>query len=360
MDRQSTPREALRDIDVMSLRTSDPTSHDMATPVAAPAADTCGEVLEFPAPRRRAPRPCGPSDPLLILVYHDLDRQFDALQAALPQINGEDGVAGVHRARNATRRLRVTLKVFRDLLPDPPMRRLRSELSWLADMLGQVRDLDVHRTRLEQSLARVPAITASDIEPYLRYLEREHSAKSHALADVLAGERFARLSADFAAFLDREPSRAALRRSLGFSARDGAAEYAVRALRKLRRAGRQIGRRSSPEELHRFRIRCKRLRYQFESFEPVCEDCLRRPLKQLKRLQDSLGAHHDAVVATERLRTFTASLGMSDVSSGCRQALRDLIELETADAAASLEAFRHDWKRFEERVRPKKLKRKLQ
>jgi len=350
----------LQDIDLMSLRTSDPTSHDLAETVVSPATDSGGEVLEFPTARRRAPRPCGPSDPLLILVYHDLDRQFEALQAALPQVNGEDGVVAVHRARNATRRLRGTLKVFRDLLPDPPVRRFRSELSWLADVLGQVRDLDVHRSRLEQSLARVPAIAASDIEPYVQYVEREHSVKSNGLADVLAGERLARLSADFAAFLDREPSRAALRRSLGFSARDGAAQYAVRSLRKLRRAGRRIGRHASADELHRFRIRCKRLRYQLESFEPVCEDCLRRPLKELKRLQDSLGAHHDAIVASQRLRASAASLGASEASTRCRQALHDLTGLETADAAASLDAFRHDWKRFEERIRPKKLRRKLQ
>jgi CHAD domain-containing protein len=326
----------------------------------SPAADAGGEVLEFAPAQRRPPRPCGPSDPLLILVYHDLDRQFVALQAALPQVNSQDGVVAVHRARNATRRLRGTLKVFRDLLPDPPVRRLRSELSWLADVLGQVRDLDVHRNRLEQTLARGPPITASDIEPYLRHVEREHSTKIHELADVLAGERFARLSADFAAFLDREPSRAALRRSLGFSARDGAAQYSVRSLCKLRRAGRRIGRHASADELHRFRIRCKRLRYQLESFEPVCEDCLRRPLKELKRLQDSLGAHRDAVVASQRLRAFAASLDASEASTRCRQALHNLVGLETADAAASLDAFRHDWKRFEERIRPKRLQRKLQ
>lgn len=342
----------------MSLRTSDAATEDeSAAPAVVPDADL--ESAEARTPPRRTVRPCSPSDPLLTLVYHDLDRQFDALQAALPQLNGDDRVAGIHRARNATRRLRGTLKAFRDFLPDLPTRRLRSELSWLADVLGRVRDLDVHRARLEQRLVRLPGITAADIELYLLHLEVEHSEKARLLAEALAGERFARLLADFAGFLDREPSPAALRRSLGFSAREGAGEYAVRALRKLRRAGRRIDRHSSPEELHRFRIRCKRLRYQLESFEPVCGEELHPALKKLKRLQDSLGGHHDAIVAGERLRAFAASAGTTELSAGSRQALRELIALETTEAAASLKSFRHDWKRFEERVRPKKLRRRL-
>jgi CHAD domain-containing protein len=345
----------------MSLRTSDHASDDEATPAAAPAAERYVEPYGLPPLRRRAIRPCAPSDPLLTLVYHDLDRQFDALQVALPQLDGDDRVGAVHRARNATRRLRSTLKVFRDLLPDPPVRHLRSELSWLGDVLGQVRDPDVHRARLAQNLGRLPATHAADLEPYLERFEHEHSERMRALADALAGERYARLSADFAGFLDREPSRSALRRSLGFTAREGTAECTVRALRKLRRAGRRINRHSSADELHRFRIRCKRLRYQLESFEPVSGDRLRRVLKNLKRLQDSLGTHHDAIVATERLRAFAATQPAADESGRrSRQALRDLIELETGDAAAALKAFRREWKRFEERVRPRKLEHRLQ
>jgi CHAD domain-containing protein len=101
------------------------------------------------------------------------------------------------------------------------------------------------------------------------------------------------------------------------------------------------------------------LRYQLESFEPVCGEELHPALKKLKRLQDSLGGHHDAIVAGERLRAFAASAGTTELSAGSRQALRELIALETTEAAASLKSFRHDWKRFEERVRPKKLRRRL-
>lgn len=338
----------------MSLRTSVAANQD----VASPAADSV-ELHPLPLPRRRAVRPCGPADPLLTLVYHDLDRQFDALQIALSELNCDDSIGAVHRARNATRRLRGTLKVFRDLLPDPPVRRLRSELSWLAEVLGGVRDLDVHRARLDDGLSRLPATATADLEPYLRHVEQEHSERVHALEGALASERFARLSAGFAAFLDREPSRMALRHSPG-ACDDGAAEYAVPALRKLRRTGRRIDRHSPPEELHRLRIRCKRLRYQLESFEPAYGDRLRRVVRNLKRLQDSLGVHLDATVAAHRLRAFVASDGASELRPASRRAVRQLSELEAGNAKASLKSFRHDWKRFEARVRPKKLKRKLQ
>jgi CHAD domain-containing protein len=306
-----------------------------------------------PQPPGRAVRPCAPDDPLLTLVYHDLDRQFDALQRSLALLR-DDRIDAVHRARNATRRLRGTLKEFRDLLPASRMRRLRSELSWLADLLGQVRDLDVHRARLVDGLRHRPA--SVHLESYLRHVEQQHSDSVRALEDALADERYARLLANFGAFLDREPSRAALARAP--AARDAAAEYAVRALRKLRRAGRRIDRHSPPEELHRLRIRCKRLRYQLESFEPAYEDRPRKITRKLKRLQDSLGAHHDATVAAQRLRAYAASEG-AGLSATSRRAVRELIDLQDADAKASLRAFRRDWRRFEKRMRPRKLTRTL-
>src|SRR5262245_38359550 len=77
----------------------------------------------------RTVRKCGPDDPMLVLAYHDLDRQFAALLTAVPQLDADNSAEATHRARNATRRIRGTLKAFRSLLPVQPATRLAAEVA---------------------------------------------------------------------------------------------------------------------------------------------------------------------------------------------------------------------------------------
>jgi CHAD domain-containing protein len=54
---------------------------------------------------------------------------------------------------------------------------------------------------------------------------------------------------------------------------------------------------ATPEELHRLRIACKKLRYSLELFQPVLKaDEADRQLKYLNKLQESLGYLNDIAV----------------------------------------------------------------
>lgn len=59
---------------------------------------------------------------------------------------------GIHQMRTAARRLRASLDSFQLLLDEQWSCRLRTELRWLRDQLGLVRDLDVLLTRLGSML----------------------------------------------------------------------------------------------------------------------------------------------------------------------------------------------------------------
>lgn len=304
-------------------------------------------------------RPCGASDPLLLLVYHELDRSFAALGAALQQLGSSDGIESVHRARTATRQIRGTLKTYEKLLPRAAARELAPGIAALADALGRVRDLDVHRSTLERQLVALPPEAAADVAPYLHTLDVAHVDARLALDEHLGSQRHLGPMEAFGGFLAREPTPAALRRSLGFSARDGAAQIAVRGLRKLRKAGRRLGRHAPVPELHEFRIRCKRLRYRLQAFEPVFGNKLRPAIRGLARLQDVLGAHRDCIVAIERLRTHAATCGTAAAELRCRRRLEELVGLYTREAAENRSRFRHEWQRFERRVHMKRLRRRL-
>ena len=63
---------------------------------------------------------------------------------------------GIHQMRVAVRRLRAVLSTFARLLPPEPRRWASDELRWLADALGEARDLDVFNFVAANAGARRP------------------------------------------------------------------------------------------------------------------------------------------------------------------------------------------------------------
>jgi CHAD domain-containing protein len=70
----------------------------------------------------------------------------------------------------------------------------------------------------------------------------------------------------------------------------------------LSRACEAIDRRSPDEALHAARIRAKRARYAADASAPVFGKAARSLARATGRLQDQLGEHQDAVVASAWLR----------------------------------------------------------
>ncbi len=80
------------------------------------------------------------------------------------------------------------------------------------------------------------------------------------------------------------------------------AGFARRPWRKLRKAVDALGDDPSDHELHRVRIRAKRARYASEAVAPVFGKRAREFARAMAAVQDVLGEHQDAVVASEWLR----------------------------------------------------------
>ena len=73
--------------------------------------------------------------------------------------------------RVATRRMRTALAVFAPVLP-PEVRALRREFGWVADALGEVRDLDVQIAWLrEEAAALGGGPDESSLTPLIDLLE---------------------------------------------------------------------------------------------------------------------------------------------------------------------------------------------
>jgi CHAD domain-containing protein len=230
--------------------------------------------------------------------------QAAAVQSLDPMVRRAEA-GSVHDMRVATRRLRSILKSAAKTLGMPGAGRLRAELKWLGGVLGEARDNEVlagylqarlAETDVEQLLGPVQARVTAHFAP------RAASARA-ALLEALDSERYLALLND----LDQ-----ALRGPLpGAKAQRPAADVMPRMVRRARRRVRRLARRAGqapagkPREaaMHETRKAAKDARYTAEAASLGGWRKGRRVTKRMKKLQSTLGDHHDAVVARDAARS---------------------------------------------------------
>lgn len=219
-------------------------------------------------------------------------------------------VRAVHQTRVATRRLRADLKTFAPIL-DPAWRRhTRTELKWLGQVLGRIRDADV----LADGFAvewpiPLEAKGADELRSRLAAQRRTDSAE---MGDVLESERYLSLlerlhaAAHSPPFSRNQRSSPHADREMEPQADDPAIQSVSPLVRSqwkaLRRKVRKAGHHPSNKQLHRIRIRAKHLRYASEAATPAIGKSARRTAQKAEDLQNVLGKHHDAVAAEAWLR----------------------------------------------------------
>jgi CHAD domain-containing protein len=317
------------------------------------------QAAGLPAPAwtgARAPRPAR-SDPLVRLAHFQLRRQLDVLELQQPRAwEGLDS-GGVHAMRIATRRIRAAVRAFRDVLPRRTAATLEADFRWLAGALAEVRDLDVYRDNLGRYMQALPPDDAQHLVSYDAWLTQQAAKARRRLVTALGSRRYARVIGRLQRFLDRGPSRAALRS--GPRIEDAAHVYLERRLRKVLKRGRSMGSNAAAEALHALRIRAKRLRYELEFLSDLYSGRLEPMIDATRRLQDFLGEQQDALAASERLRHFART---APVRSGGRRlllALGELVQVQEGRAAAQREQFPREWRRFEKSVSRKRLRQAL-
>ena len=255
---------------------------------------------------------------------------------------GED-LEGVHRMRVAARRLRSDLRTFRPLLDRDWDGALRAELAWLGRLLGPVRDAQVLGARLQDGVGEMAGYELASAKVLLDGLETDRLDARRRLLDGLRSRRFEELVARLVRAA-REPV-----------ARDGRAERpAVRSgslmkrpWARLSRSAAALGSGSSDGALHATRIDSKRVRYGAEALVPVFGKRAARFASAAEALQEVLGEHQDAVVASAWL----AERGMQVDDGAVAFTAGRLAELEVESRDRAREAWPKAWKRLERRKR---------
>jgi CHAD domain-containing protein len=266
-----------------------------------------------------------------------LRAQLTAIERHDPAVRVGSDPEDLHKLRVAIRRSRAALREARSLLGEERGRELRDELKWLGRQLGPARDFDVLIARLRIEVAELDGPDAIPAGKIVTQLEQEREA---AQADVLAAldsTRYAELLAMLEETVSAPPvatSDVSLKR------------VARREFRRLERQVDALGLAPSNDALHRARIQAKRLRYATELSSQLLGMDGDGVVSAAKAFQDVVGAHQDAVVAEERIRT--ALRRARGVGSGV--AAGRLIERERARRADARSELPKAWKRLRKRA----------
>jgi CHAD domain-containing protein len=204
---------------------------------------------------------------------------------------GEDAEE-LHQMRVAVRRLRAFLRVARPVLAVDWGNLLRTELAWLADIQGSVRDYDVLMQNLQHEIPTLAVKDRPVLERLLGTFEHQRSAARATMLEGLRSPRYLKLL-DTLDQISPIPPLIVSDISL--------VDLAAKEFQKLCRSIRKPKIPSQDEDWHQIRIFVKHVRYGTELVEAVVGKKASRFLRQVKKLQDFLGQHQDAAMTEQFL-----------------------------------------------------------
>lgn len=325
-------------------------------PVSLDAYGLALKALGRPEPGGHAPEglKVRPEDPLALAARKVLAQQLLKVRANAEGTLQDLDPEYLHDMRVATRRMRSALKLFAPALGPRRALALRLELGWLADLLGQVRDLDVFIAGLRDQAGRLgdAARVAGALEGEL-WARRGPAQKS--LVAGLETKRFASLMKRLETLASAGPPR----RPPGMAAQraDVVGPLLLRqAHKRVVKQGRStVPASGSPGEaatrsaaLHRLRILFKRLRYASEFFAPAMGKRLEPLLLAMAKFQDCLGEHQDAVVAAARVEGLAREMAArGDLPLEALLDLGGLIQVQREIARERRERLAGLWKKFD-------------
>jgi CHAD domain-containing protein len=229
--------------------------------------------------------------------------------ARLDPLVRADAPDAVHQMRVACRRLRATLATFAKRFDHEAVDGVRADLTWTIEVLGAPRDLEVLRARLGDLVAAQPRhLVRGRPDQWLgSQLRAAHRSAHREAAAAMTSDRYVTmvdtlrtwsLTPPWANRADR-PAQDRLTRALD-------REW-QRLARAVATADAGSGTAHHAELLHDVRKAAKRTRYAAETLQPVLGKDASGVAATCSIIQDTLGAHHDTVVATARLLDLAGS-----------------------------------------------------
>ncbi|NOU11281.1 MAG: CYTH and CHAD domain-containing protein [Nitrospira sp.] len=264
----------------------------------AGASDHDGRPKLFRALSLPTPTPAvqpKPKAPMVTYLQWALAQHVGWLLAHDPGTRLGTESESLHQLRVATRRLRALLHTARPILLPAWVTTLEQELTWLSELLGPARDLDVQIAHFTEESANFDARDRKLLAPFIAHLRTQRAAVQQMVVSELTGARYLELI--------RRLQQAAQNPSVVESPLT-IRHLATREFKKLRKAISRLAPSSSDTALHKIRIKTKRARYAAELALSSVGKPASRFIKSARVVQDLLGLHQDAIQAERHVRQF--------------------------------------------------------
>jgi CHAD domain-containing protein len=243
----------------------------------------------------------------LALAVKYVRRQAKQLAEQLDGIDQAKDIEFVHRARVASRRLRIALRMFRDCFGTKTVKRWRKCVRLLSRDLSEARDKDV---QIVFVCGVLDAVKDPQCYPGIaRLLVKLERKRQQIQIKVLAAVKRLRTSGILE---EIQTTTKRLWSDLMAVEFDNHGEFAVKRTRKAinRRLNKLLTYREclrNPEDIknhHAMRIAAKRLRYTLEIAKPIYDERIQTAIDAVKKLQAHLGDIHDCDVWVDQLEAF--------------------------------------------------------
>ncbi|HEX6468274.1 MAG TPA: CYTH and CHAD domain-containing protein [Streptosporangiaceae bacterium] len=220
--------------------------------------------------------------------------QVDTLLAYDPRVRLRE-YDSVHKMRVAVRRIRSILKSYGPVLDRAKTDQLQPELKWLADALGEVRDLEVLRERFAGRLAD---LAAEGSHPWLDAMAEQEQAAYRRLAATLKEPRYFALLDALDRLVAAPPLTARARRPIDKEV----PRLVIRSWHRLARTYATIQTAEDHDAArHETRKAAKRARYTAEAAAPALGRPAANVAAQAESMQEVLGRVQDGVLARRHL-----------------------------------------------------------
>jgi CHAD domain-containing protein len=223
---------------------------------------------------------------------------------------------GTHQLRVAIRRMRAAFSIFHGAMPEGYRPRLAVKLQTFAGKLGAARDWDV---LVEETIASMPTKLrkqrpTANLIRIAQTRRAEGDSSAHAsLRDPEYTEVLLQLASWGDSQFVSDESRPQQGKRKADVLSGPAPAFAAQVMQSFHDKARKLGRRVrklDPPQIHRLRIRIKKLRYAADFFGGLWPNPrTAHYLGSLKGLQEALGEFHDAIVAEELIAHFTPAEG---------------------------------------------------
>ncbi len=258
------------------------------------------------------------------------------------QVN-EQGVIGdtdsefLHDFRVAVRKTRVCLNQAKSILPDKVIAEQRAFFSWLGQITGETRDLDVYLLNFDDYRKQLPKVIKQSINPLQHFLLTKKQKTHKVLVQKLRSAKYKTGIKRWSDYLSSSPAISDEDHSTTPNIKTIADLKIKKLYKQALKQGEAIDKNSPPEAFHTLRKTCKKLRYMLEFFQSLYpENKIDRLLKRLKQLQKVLGDYQDFAVQQEKLEQFSDEMQKTNIPSRTYLAMGVLIQnLEERKAKAN-------------------------